>query len=264
MKSESKSNPGKLLVYLMASGLILGLDSVGWLKWAHKSGEGLVVPFTRLGQNVSYGLGGPVRWYKYYKNGTSQIVDLQSRLAEQMTKNVDVAELKGENEFLRQQLNVKTDPNWEMYQAKVLGNGDNIFMVYGGKSTGLTNGMSVIADKSLVGVTDKISDKLVWVKTITHPESKIAGKISGKKTTGMVTDQDNGLVMINILQSADVEVNDVVITEGTDGLIPGLLIGRVTQITGKNSDVYKIAKLAPVLDIAKLDYVVVITGIKNE
>jgi cell shape-determining protein MreC len=102
------------------------------------------------------------------------------------------------------------------------------------------------------------------VKTITHPESKIAGKISGKKTTGMVTDQDNGLVMINILQSADVEVNDVVITEGTDGLIPGLLIGRVTQITGKNSDVYKIAKLAPVLDIAKLDYVVVITGIKNE
>jgi rod shape-determining protein MreC len=57
------------------------------------------------------------------------------------------------------------------------------------------------------------------------------------------------------------QVGDVVVTSGLGGLFPGgIPIGRVRSIDDRGSALFHYAQLAPAVDFARIDEVLLITG----
>jgi rod shape-determining protein MreC len=101
------------------------------------------------------------------------------------------------------------------------------------------------------------------VQVLTDPASTVGGHVLRTRTPGIVEGEARGTLRLKYMarDGSGLQVGDVVVTSGQGGLFPrGIPIGRIRSIEDRGSALFSYAALTPVVDFARVDEVLLITG----
>jgi rod shape-determining protein MreC len=132
-----------------------------------------------------------------------------------------------------------------------------------GKRDGLREGMVVVTEgHSVVGTITKVLDSYSWVTLITDPSSAVSAMVQESRSQGVVAGSYSRRLSIEFLDEAQpVKNGDVVVTSSIGGLFPpGLVIGRVTDVSGTAQDLFKKVTVEPLASLSHLETVLVLTS----
>ena len=131
-----------------------------------------------------------------------------------------------------------------------------------GRGNGVTRQIPVIVPEGLVGRVLQVRAGASVIQLINDPASTVGGVIQRTRTPGLVEGHTEGSVRLKFMaRGAQVEVGDLVVTSGVGNLFPkGLPIGRVVAIQDKGSALFHFAVLAPAVDFARVEEVLLLIG----
>jgi len=130
-------------------------------------------------------------------------------------------------------------------------------------------GSAVVIKDNIVGKVTEVSGNLSKVMLVSNPSNSLSGKtVSLKGTTGasalgVLRGLGGGnLVLDNVVLSDDLAVGDYVVTKGdltidNSGYPPSLIVGKITSVEKKSSDLFQRAKVKSLIDFSRLSTVFV-------
>ncbi len=139
---------------------------------------------------------------------------------------------------------------------------DRYLKIDKGLSSGIKEGQAVVVNDNFIGKIVGVSEKASNIQLLQDPDSKVAvfSQGLGGKAKGVLSGQFGlELLMDKILHEEKISEGDLVYSEGTEGYLPrGLILGRVSEVTEKENELFKKAKVKPVFDLRDLELVFVI------
>ncbi len=221
---------------------------------------------------IQWASSGPARGISEFFQTLSSMSKLReenARLREQVEnltrETVRVPELERENQELSAQLNLKhSEPTYQWISAKVIyydpSNLVQSITIDRGSKDGVREGMTVITPAALVGRVVRTSPATSRVMLITDASSSVTAMIQSSRTKGVVNGQRRELLLMKYIpQSETLRTGDRVITSGVGGIFPeGILIGQVTNISQKDTDMFQEAQIEPAVNFDTLETVLVI------
>ncbi|MDP4038383.1 MAG: rod shape-determining protein MreC [bacterium] len=186
-----------------------------------------------------------------------QVTELKNKLSE-------LKEVKNENDILRAQLGFESRQPLKTIPARVISfEPDNIrkFLTLDkGSRHGLKKGMPVVSSGILVGTLDEVDSFSSKVFLINDPEFRIRAIGQDGRASGIVRGQlGQGLLMEKIAQNEIINLNEFVITAGSDDVPKGILIGQVEGIVRNDNAIFQSADLKSLINPSKLELVFVVT-----
>jgi rod shape-determining protein MreC len=176
-----------------------------------------------------------------------------------------VPELQRENAQLRAQLDFRNEePQYRWADARLIGvdpsNLVQAIIIDQGTRAGVTEGMTVVTPRGLVGQVTQAGPNTAKVLLITDVSSSTNALIQSSRAKGVVNGSRNGqLVMTFIPQGVKIQTGDRVVTSGIGGVFPeGIWVGTVTDVRQNDVDLFQSAQLEPAVDIGQLEDVMVI------
>jgi rod shape-determining protein MreC len=120
--------------------------------------------------------------------------------------------------------------------------------------------MPVITDRGLVGRVVAVGPNVAEVLMLIDPASAGNARVQNSRVTGIVRGHiDSGLLMERIPQGETISPGDIVLTSGLGGNFPDkLVIGQITEVLQRDSDMFHRARIRPTVDFGKLEEVMVI------
>ena len=225
---HSDSQRLALAVYVplaLASLLLALLRPEAPARWAARGAAALYWPF----RAVSVGA----------QQLTSLLVEreeLHTQARELARARMLLAELRGENQELREQLRFAQRDTLHLVPAWVLAKqGDRLgqrVLINRGVLDGVRPGSPVISRDGLVGRVDALEAHLARVRLLAHRASAVSARVERSRVEGIVEgDPLEGLRLRFVPSSADVRVGDEIVTSGLGGGFPeGLRVGRVRAL----------------------------------
>lgn len=137
------------------------------------------------------------------------------------------------------------------------------FTVNRGRGSGVTRQVPVIVPEGLVGRVVQVRAGASVIQLLNDPASTVGAVVQRTRTLGLVEGDAGGTVRLKFMarDGAHVAPGDVVVTSGLGSLFPkGLPIGRVVAIQDKGSALFHFAVLAPAVDFARVEEVLLLTG----
>lgn len=123
-----------------------------------------------------------------------------------------------------------------------------------GHSDGVRSGMPVVSGQGLVGLVTATSSGAAKTMLLLDRQAAIDGTVQRSRTRGTVRGRGEELEFEFVAREGDVEVGDVLITSGLDGVYPkGLRLGRVTAVEPPGSKLLRSASIAPAVDFGRLE-----------
>jgi len=122
---------------------------------------------------------------------------------------------------------------------------------------------AVISTEGLVGRIVDVRPGASIVQVLTDPSSTVGAHALRTRTTGIVEGEPRGTIRFKYMarDGAGIAVDDVIVTSGLGGVFPrGIPIGRVRAIDDRGSALFHYALLVPVVDFARVDEVLLVTG----
>jgi rod shape-determining protein MreC len=122
---------------------------------------------------------------------------------------------------------------------------------------------AVISPDGLVGRIVDVRVGASIVQVLTDPSSTVGAHALRTRTPGIVEGEPRGTIRFKYMarDGAGIAVDDVIVTSGLGGVFPrGVPIGRVRAIDDRGSALFHYALLAPVVDFARVDEVLLVTG----
>ena len=122
---------------------------------------------------------------------------------------------------------------------------------------------AVISTQGLVGRVVDVRPSASIVQVLTDPSSTVGAHALRTRTPGIVEGDPRGTLRFKYMarDGAGLAVDDVIVTSGLGGLFPrGIPIGRVRAIDDRGSALFHYAMLVPVVDFARLDEVLLVSG----
>jgi len=183
-------------------------------------------------------------------------LSLQSQLAK-------LTETEYENEILKKELGFMKDQDpTKVVAAAVIGQSSGYLRtltVDKGSSLGLKQGDAVISQGVLVGTLTEVRADNSEVTLITDYNSLIPVVLGTSRGTGLLRGGLEGLSVENIPLNISIRSGENVLTSGLGGQIPqGVLVGKVTDITSKEGEIFQKASVASPVDFSKLEVLFVI------
>lgn len=257
------TNSKTFFILIIISLLIFATDSYNFLNLPKSLIQQVTAP-------IQYGL---------YKSASSVTRQLQfvvlARRAAQENKALEeqLAQVLSENARLRKELSEtqgfleqqkSLDPQtFSLVAVRPLGV-NRYLIIDKGLDDGLKVGQAVIYKENYIGSIKEVSPKRSQVLLVTDPDSHIGAFSSNPqgKAKGVLDGEfGSEMVMNKILHEELIEVGDLVYSEGTEVRIPrGLILGQVSEISSKDNEIFKSAKVKPVFDLSSLDVVFVVTN----
>lgn len=171
-----------------------------------------------------------------------------------------------ENQRLTQLLDLKKALPYESIACRVIardaGSWYKTLIIDKGKSSGIDVDMPVI-NRGLVGRIMSCGQDTSRVLLITDINSSVGGMIQETRAVGLVEgDGVKGCVFNLISRKEEPEAGSVVVTSGFSRVFPkGLVIGKITDVSGGSHGLYKTAKIELSADIDRLEEVLVLIWI---
>lgn len=122
---------------------------------------------------------------------------------------------------------------------------------------------AVISPEGLVGRIVEVRLGASIVQVLTDPSSTVGAHVVRTRTPGIVEGEPRGTLRFKYMarEGAGLVVGDVIVTSGLGGVFPrGVPIGRVRAIDDRGSALFHYALLTPVVDFARVDEVLLVTG----
>jgi rod shape-determining protein MreC len=185
----------------------------------------------------------------------TEIIVLKQQISETrvLSALVDFARVQPENRYLA---------------ATVIGRDPSPFLEYviinRGSDDGLRRGMPVVTQQGLVGRIAAVTADAARVQLITDPASNINVKLEPSRAQAVIRGEVSGEISLAMIpQSAPVEIGDLILTSGLGGNYPtNILIGQVTGVRRRETDLFQSASVQPVVDFNQLEIVLIITNFR--
>jgi rod shape-determining protein MreC len=229
----------------------------------------VISPFLRTGSGLE-------RQITSVRAGLKSLDDLER---ENAALRVENRSLKATNEALRDvqhevnrlrhALNYRQRSLFRLVPAEIISRDSSTWWrtvtINRGSEDGLAAEMPVLTDEGLVGRTTTVSESVAVVLLVSDENCRVAASVEGTREQGIVTGERvegslTPLLDLNYLsKQAELKPGQKVYTSGVGGVFPsGLFIGTVHSFKVRALDSQ--AKLAPAVDLAKLEDVFVVIG----
>jgi len=191
---------------------------------------------------------------------------LKKMLNESIGNNNQWHEIELANTRLRNLLNFQKTPNNQVVAAEVIGKDPSgwfkTVIIDKGKAEGLQKGLPVVLPQGIVGQVIEVSSHYSKVMLIIDRNSAVDALVQRSRARGIIKGSSADQCRFEfVLRKHDVQIGDTVIASGLDGVYPkGLLIGRVSDLGGRKSDIFYDIAVAPFVDYETLEEVLVILG----
>lgn len=247
-----------VLKYVVVGVLIFALDSLGVFTVVKRPVEQFLISISVARNQVVNIVDIPIDWLRFYRSGSKQLINLESRLAEAIVDKAELEQLRQENQDMRALLESKVSPSLDFMPAKVLGTKNQLLMIDKGSVDGISSGMSVVYQDVFIGQTAEVQSHISQVLTIQSRNSKVAVTIVDKRINGLLVSQDNVLKLVQVLQSEKLEVGDIVSTSGLDNITPNLVVGTITKINENDQGIHQEATIEPPIDYSVIQNVFIV------
>lgn len=176
------------------------------------------------------------------------------------------AELARDNEALRKQLGIGTARSHALLDADVVAFDPLSFTQYAvinkGARDGVKERMPVIMPGDVVlGKVAHVHETTADVMVIADSNNKVSVKTVSEKASGVLGGTRGGSLLFDLIEkSAELSLDELVVTSGLDGVYPrGLIVGWVTKIIAEEEGIFQQAHLRPAYAEALPSVVFVIT-----
>lgn len=208
-------------------------------------------------------------WISFLFHSRERLSEMEKLKNEVMILSNQVAGLQKtalENETLRQQLDFLEAVRYAYLLTNVIGrieqSGQVVLILDKGEQDGVRTGLPVVVNNGiLTGKILKTEKQKSFLLLSIANESRIAAAFANQNgTSGMVKGEHNlSLKMELIPKEALIKPGDIVITSGLENFIPrGLVIGKIEEITTKESDLFQTAYLQSLYSIPDLQILAIL------
>lgn len=135
-----------------------------------------------------------------------------------------------------------------------------------GSSSGISEGMAVVAADGIVGQIVKVASSTSRVVLLTDHASGIAATIQRSRARGVVKGKSEMLCTLEFTtRDEDVKVGDMVISSGVGGVFQkGLPIGEVTMVKRGEYGIFQTVSIRPSVNLAHLEEVLIVKSSDHE
>ncbi|MCE5335482.1 MAG: rod shape-determining protein MreC, partial [Desulfobacteraceae bacterium] len=202
--------------------------------------------------------------YIWLKNLRQENETLKREVAELEGKVTTYHEAYVENLRLRRLLDFKSTLKAETVAAQVtmhdLTGWFQTLMVDKGFREGIAPDMAVVNDEGVIGRVLDVSDRNCRVLLITDPASSVDAIIQRNRVRGVLSGKDaNGCLLKYVRGNLDIQVGDLLISSGKDGVYPkGLRLGVVQAAYKDPVDLFQRIDVKPLVRLSALEEVLII------
>lgn len=189
----------------------------------------------------------------------------ENKKLEESVRELEI--LKAEKNTLEEYLNLTEKySNYETIPAYVINrdisNYSGTIILNVGSDDGITENMTVIADKGLVGHVISVTNKTSKVQVIVDSASTVSATMSTVNESIICkgTLEDNKILRASYIPTgAELIIGDTIQTSGLGGIYPkGILIGTISEIVTTNNSTDRYAVIQTAVDFSKVYSVLVI------
>lgn len=249
-----------LIIILIVINIIPGLSS-GLGNFLFKIFSPIERIFIKAGDSI-------VRFFEI----SISVRDLAKENAELWQKNLELEaeisqlkEVERENEVLRTGLEISKKGQIIVEMASIVGKdiqgSQDWILINKGKNQGIEKDMAVISSEmALVGRIIEAMPSFSKVMLVTNKESIVAGLVEGGRNEGLVKKDEKGKLFMDFIpRSEELEIEERIITSGTDNIYPkGILIGKIENIDLSQNQLFQKITITPAVDFSKLEAVFII------
>ncbi|MBI3636862.1 MAG: rod shape-determining protein MreC [Candidatus Rokubacteria bacterium] len=208
-------------------------------------------------------------WSTYldWKNVRAENRKLREEVRELRVESLRVNETAEENRRLRRLLALQERLPLATLSGEIIarewGGWVRSLTVNRGRSDAVSRMAAVISPDGLVGRVVDVRPGASVIQVLTDPASTVGAHVISTRTPGIVEGEPRGTIRFKYMarDGVGIQVGDVVVTSGQGGVFPrGIPIGRVRAIDDRGSALFHYATLTPVVDFARIDEVLLVTG----
>lgn len=272
----SRSLRRQIVVYvvlLAVSMLILAFSSSAPVTQLRRGVGYAMAPIQEVLRGAGQTVGSVFSAFGEIERLRQQNEELARRLNEVEAENQGLASLREQNELLTELLDVRSSLEYETVAAEVISkritDQERAISLDRGSDVGIEVDDAVIGPGgALIGQVVEVGSNFSRVLLISDTRINVAGLIESSRAVGLLSGQlGQPLEMVNIPAEVTVTVGESVVTagielaEGIRSPYPkGLLIGVVRDVSRSPDQLFQTALVAPVADLDRLEYVLVITS----
>ena len=208
-------------------------------------------------------------WSTYldWKNVRAENRRLREENQELRVAALQVSETATENQRLRRLLSMQERLPLETVGAEIIarewGGWVRSLTVNRGRNDNIVRLTAVIAPEGLIGRVIEVRSGVSIIQVLTDPASTVGAHVVRTRTAGIVEGDPRGTMRLKYMarEGGGIQVGDLVVTSGAGGVFPrGIPVGRVRAIDDRGSALFHYAMLTPVVDFARVDEVLLLTG----
>lgn len=224
----------------------------------------ITAPLIKATRNISGSLEDIIKEYVWLRQTRRENEVLRARVAALEQEITLYREAYVENLRLRRLLDFKSTTQAEMIAAQVvlhdLTGWFQTIIVDKGFKDNIEPDMAAVNDEGVVGRTLDISDHYSRILLITDPGSSVDAIIQRNRVRGILVGKDaSGCVLKFVRSNLDVQVGDLVISSGKDGIFPkGLRLGIVQGISKDPVDLFQKVEVKPLVRLSALEEVLIL------
>lgn len=265
------------LILVIISGVSLALSSGGFIISVKEVGFSILSAGQKGVNSVITGVGNGVSAVKELAELKESYNKLVQQLEDYEYLQRNNAEIRKENELLREQLGISKSIVNKNYVAQIIGRDpDSLYSaitVNKGSRNGIRKNMPVIAvqngDIGLVGKVVTVGTFTSQIMPIYDFQCNISARIQHTRDLGLVVGQGNAdspLQMQYIKKRVlnELQYGNVVVTSGeNENYLKDIPIGSITKIKTVDYDSSLIIEITPIIDFARLETVMIV-DVKTE
>ncbi|MFW0862409.1 MAG: rod shape-determining protein MreC [Candidatus Komeilibacteria bacterium] len=258
-------NVSKTILIIGIVIILLILHYINLLQWIERP----IVNFLTPVQKTFYNLGSSS--YSFFYNYTqcnnlgSENEDLQSLLITKDVDQMELAELRRENEYLRSELDFVKREQEDVLVTQIISKPllqNDLFIINRGSDDGIKVGQPVLAEQGvLVGKIFAVEKHQASVALLSNSSSTVAVTLNNNTHTQGVVQGSMGLGLLMDLIPPEEAINmdDLVFTSGLEDMIgQNYLIGKIANILSGDTELYQKAEVVPSIDYRQLRILTVV------
>lgn len=189
---------------------------------------------------------------------------LRNDIKELNTRIIAAGETALENQRLEKLLGVRNSIREPSLTVSIVGEDLSSWfktvVIDQGSSSGIAEGMPVVAADGVVGQVVKVTSGTSRVLLLTDHSSGIAATIQRSRARGVVKGKGDGLCSLEFTtREEDVKVGDMVVTSGIGGVfLKGIPIGEVTMVKRGEYGIFQTVTIRPLVNISHLEEALVV------
>lgn len=249
----------RLLMYLAAALILMVSDHrAGFLDRTRAAARLLAEPLYWVASS-------PVRFARDFREGfvaRRELADEAQRLSSELlvanARLRRLASVQQENRRLRDLLDASRERRLSVQLASLVDVDLDPFrhrvMLDAGESAGVRTGLAIIDAAGVMGQVIEVSPLSSTAMLISDPSHAIPVQVvrSGVRTVAYGTGDTSTLRLPNLPPSADVRVDDVLVTSGLGGTFPaGFPVGRIREIAPDQTRMFLVAEAEPAAALSR-------------